>query len=74
MLLALFLLNIIGVVAIGMLAWHADKKKEVKKQKMIDKRGRVNALPLFHYYTSDRYYPRVCFLYCYIHNKVFPEA
>ena len=48
MLVSLFLLSIIGVAAIGMLAWYADKKKkEVKKPKMIDKRGRVNALPLF---------------------------
>jgi hypothetical protein len=33
MLLALFLLNIIGVVAIGMLAWHADKKKKLRNQR-----------------------------------------
>ena len=29
-------------------------RKEVKKPKMIDKRGRVNALPLFCYDTLDK--------------------
>ena len=31
MLVALFLLSIIGVAAIGMLAWYADKKRNEQK-------------------------------------------